>query len=336
MDEDQSRTARGPDWLPHELCDAIPMRGVVGRATFQDVDAWREGISGAFVPLVPEAIGPGQFRSSFQKIQRGEISLARIEGSAQRVRRGAREIATTRGDFAYFNIQLSGVGRVRGGGSVRRTEAGSGAIVLAENQFELEFESPFTQLCVGMPVDWMCDRLGLPPGILVTRHVDLQSGAGRVVRAALGALIAAENAAEATQYSDLFGIALDHALRPEQAPSQAPDRSLIPALGRLLGRRLGDSTLTPASAAGALGCSVRTLHAACEREGRSFGRRLLDARLDAAERALRSAPVARGHIGPVAFACGFSDRSHFSRAFRARFGVSPGAYLASYDTRRSE
>ena len=317
------------DWLPHEARGALqPWHGPVSRASFDDVDAWREGISGAFVPLAPEAIGPGPFHGAFQTITRGGISLARIEGSPQRVRRGAREIAITRGDVAYFNIQLSAVGQVRGGGEVRTTSRGSGAIVLAENLFELEFAQPFSQLCVGMPIDWMRDRLELPLGVVVTRNVDLLSGAGLVVKAALGALMEAADSSEAIQCGDLFASALDSALRPRQSPVGALDRSLMHAVGRLIAQRMSDESLTPSSAAAALGCSVRTLHAACQREGRSFGRMLRDARLDSAEKALRSSPVSTGRIGQIAFACGFSDLSHFSRAFRARFGAAPRDYHA--------
>ncbi|MFC3580259.1 AraC family transcriptional regulator [Sphingomonas hylomeconis] len=330
MTKEQAGRPTGADWLPPEGRGGPPgPHGAIERASYADVDAWRAGISQAFVPLSPEATGAAPFHGAFQKITRGAIGLARIEGSAQRVRRGARDIAETRGDFAYFNIQLSGFGQVRGGGGVRRTNPGQAAIVLAENPFELEFDTPFSQLCVTMPVDWLRERLELPLALLVTRNVDLVSGPERVVGAALRALIDAADAAEAAQCADLFALALDHTLRPHQAHVPPAERSLMAALGRLLRHRLADETLCPVSAAAALGCSVRTLHAACQREGRSFGRMVLDARLDAAERALRATPMTAGRVGPIAFACGFSDRAHFSRVFRARFGTSPRAYPPS-------
>ena len=335
--EDERPKPKRAEWLPHEVRGrARPLHGAMRESTYDSIDAWRVGISDAFVPLVPEAIGHGAFRGTLQDVRRGPITLSRIEGSSQVVRRGAREIATTRGDLAYFNIQLSGSGEVRSGGGIRKTEPGSGAIVLAEHQFELKFEQPFRQLCVAMPINWIRARCELSLGVAVTRNVDLLSGTGRVVKAALSALMEAADPCEIAQCGDLFATALDMALRPHRTPS-VPDKAFMPSLVRLLTQRIGDDSLSPTSAAAALGCSVRTLHAACQREGRSFGRMLLDVRLNAAEEALRSTPALSRRVGPIAFACGFSDLSHFSRVFRARFGVAPrdyrGPLIPDYDAR---
>lgn len=333
MADFQRTRPKRADWLPHELRgQQRPLPGAIHEARFDSIDTWRAGISDAFVPLAPEAIGPGPFYGALQNIVRGPITLSRIEGSPQRVRRGAREIATTRGDFAYFNIQLSGHGQVRGGGGVRKTEPGSGAVVLADHLFELEFDCPFSQLCVAMPIAWMQERFELQLGVVVTRSVDLLGGAGRVVKAALSTLMEANSHSEMAQCSDLFASALDIALRPYQTPASVPDRALMPSLLRLVAQRLGDDTLSPTTAAAALGCSVRTVHAACQREGRSFGRLLLDARLEAAEMALRSTPIMSRRVGQIAFACGFSDLSHFSRVFRGRFGVAPRDYVGPRGT----
>lgn len=314
MTKEQAGRPTGADWLPPEGRGGPPgPHGAIERASYADVDAWRAGISQAFVPLSPEATGAAPFHGAFQKITRGAIGLARIEGSAQRVRRGARDIAETRGDFAYFNIQLSGSGEVRSGGGVRKTEPGSGAIVLADHLFELKFDQPFSQLCVAMPIAWLQARCGLSLGVAVTRNVDLLSGTGRVVKAALSALMEATDASEVAQCSDLFASAFDMALRPHQMPAPAIDGAFMPSLMRLLSQRIGDDSLTPTSAAAALGCSVRTLHAACQRTGRSFGRMLLDVRLDAAEEALRSTPALSRRVA--------SDRSPSPAAF-AIFRIS--------------
>jgi len=46
-------------------------------------------------------------------------------------------------------------------------------------------------------------------------------------------------------------------------------------------------------------------------------------RLDATRRDLCDPALAARSISEIAFAWGFNDAAHFSRAFRARFGRSP-------------
>lgn len=317
-------------WLPHEDRERLRfgVAGRVRRAAFQEVESWREHISDAFVPLSPEPIGPGPFSSTLSGLQRGPLRLFRIEGTAQRVRRGRREIARSRGDAVYLNVQLSGTGEVRAGGAVRRTTAGTGALVLSEAPFELAFEDGFNQLCVAMPVAWLSERLGLPLGVVSSRSLNLLAGPGRVMKAALASLLERPDGPEAEAGVDLFAIALDHALRQGE-PTAATEAGASPRsaeLRRLIRRRLADETLSPAAAASEMGCSVRTVHAAAQSTGQSFGQLLLEARLAAAAVALASAPPDRGRVAAVAYACGFNDLSHFSRAFRRRFGAPPSAW----------
>ena len=85
--------------------------------------------------------------------------------------------------------------------------------------------------------------------------------------------------------------------------------------------RLSDAGLSPGATAGDFRISTRHLHKLFARDGMTFGRFLLDARLLACERrilASRDEP-----ISDIAFAHGFQSPSHFSRAFRQKFGYPP-------------
>jgi AraC-like DNA-binding protein len=89
--------------------------------------------------------------------------------------------------------------------------------------------------------------------------------------------------------------------------------------------RSSDPNLTPARAAASLGISVRYLERLLEASGKSFGRRLLERRLEAARRLLCDPSAKALRITDIALQTGFSDLSHFSRRFRERFGASPAA-----------
>jgi transcriptional regulator GlxA family with amidase domain len=75
--------------------------------------------------------------------------------------------------------------------------------------------------------------------------------------------------------------------------------------------------------AGECRLSVRHLNRLFEREGTSLMRYVWDRRLTRCHREVTD-PVMRGRqMGEIAFAAGFNDLSHFSRAYRARYGCTP-------------
>lgn len=108
----------------------------------------------------------------------------------------------------------------------------------------------------------------------------------------------------------------------------AEDQPEAVRIGRLVATRrhiaqhLANPDLSPASAAAAVGISVRAPHLAFEPTGKSFARYVSRRRLEACRDALLA-----NHTRPVndiAFAWGFGTLSSFYRAFHAAFGMSPG------------
>ncbi|MEX0347451.1 MAG: helix-turn-helix transcriptional regulator [Rhizobiaceae bacterium] len=53
-------------------------------------------------------------------------------------------------------------------------------------------------------------------------------------------------------------------------------------------------------------------------------------RLDTARKMLEAGSLRRGHILHVAYRCGFSSPGAFSRAFKLRYGISPGEYCRKH------
>ncbi|MCE0767068.1 helix-turn-helix domain-containing protein [Pseudonocardia kujensis] len=151
-----------------------------------------------------------------------------------------------------------------------------------------------------------------PAARLFVSYLDLLAGTGELPPAAVAA---ARNAT--------LELVAGLVRATEEAPPHG--RGLRAAMEGWIDRHLGEE-ITPAAIAAAHGVSVRTVYRAFEDAGDTVGahvrgRRLLRAR---AELAAGSVPVA-----VIARNWGFSDSSHFSRAFRARFGTSPSAYRAA-------
>jgi AraC-like DNA-binding protein len=79
-------------------------------------------------------------------------------------------------------------------------------------------------------------------------------------------------------------------------------------------------------AAAHVGISLRTLHSRFGQIGQTFGRWVLQSRLEACARALRDPNQRHLNISEIAYRWGFNDLSHFNRAFRAHFDLPPGEW----------
>jgi AraC-like DNA-binding protein len=90
-------------------------------------------------------------------------------------------------------------------------------------------------------------------------------------------------------------------------------------------RYLTDPDLTPTTVARACQINVRYMHRLYAREEETLGQYILRRRLEECARALRS-PKGGPSITEIAFAYGFKSATHFGRAFRDRYHLTPGNY----------
>lgn len=94
---------------------------------------------------------------------------------------------------------------------------------------------------------------------------------------------------------------------------------------QLIESHLQSDRLRPEWLANETGMSVRSLYRMFADKGLVVAQYIKNRRLDLCARALRSAADDEKLAG-IGFSWGFTDHSHFSTAFRQRFGVSPGEY----------
>lgn len=107
------------------------------------------------------------------------------------------------------------------------------------------------------------------------------------------------------------------------ARSRHPDR-LAPIL-RFLDEALADPALSPSTIAQRFGYSLRSLHALFARHGKTVSCEIRERRLERCRLALTSLNP-EASISDLAMRWGFSDASHFSKIFKAKYGVGPRAY----------
>ena len=104
-------------------------------------------------------------------------------------------------------------------------------------------------------------------------------------------------------------------------------------------RHIRDSQLSAEHAAQAHRISVRYLQKIFQLNDTTFGRELMEMRLQEAHRLLvdtvRNFP-GRINIGQIAFASGFNNQAHFSARYRERFGMAPSDCVTAFTGNASE
>lgn len=95
-------------------------------------------------------------------------------------------------------------------------------------------------------------------------------------------------------------------------------------------RNITDPDLDISRISQELGYAKRTLHKLFSDSNDTLGRLIWQKRLERCRRDLLDPAQARLSITEIAFAGGFNDSQHFSRAFKARYGTSPREYRSGH------
>jgi AraC-like DNA-binding protein len=150
------------------------------------------------------------------------------------------------------------------------------------------------------------------------------AGVGGVVTAHLRALAAARlTPAESDRLGAVTLDLLAVLLAGDAVAVESRERALVARVEAYVEAHLGDPDLDPERIAAAHHVSVRTLHRLFQGRDASVAAWVRDRRLDRCRRDLVD-PRRRGEtVRAVATRWGFPDAAHFSRAFRAAYGVAP-------------
>jgi AraC-like DNA-binding protein len=123
---------------------------------------------------------------------------------------------------------------------------------------------------------------------------------------------------------DVLTTALADALDTQSAvPLHTRRRALMAQIHAFICANLGDAELTPGAIAAAHHISLRYLHKLFHAEGHTVAGWIRERRLEQCRRDLADQLYATSPIGAVAARWGFTNQAHFSRAFRAVYGLSP-------------
>jgi AraC-like DNA-binding protein len=137
----------------------------------------------------------------------------------------------------------------------------------------------------------------------------------------------AEGARLGTTLVDLLTAALAARLhRADELPADPRQEALRQRVHAFIEQRLADPALSPATIAGAHHVSVRYLYKLFEGRHRGVAGWVRERRLERSRRDLLDPALAARPVSAIAARWGLVDPAHFSRLFRAAYGVPPLEY----------
>jgi AraC family transcriptional regulator, positive regulator of tynA and feaB len=290
---------------------------------------WREAVramTGGLFPVSAEAQSGG-FSARAAIRSSGPLRFALVQSAtACKVVRSRRDIANAASDHYSIYLQLSGETI-----SLRGEEA----ITLCAGDFGFcDGRKPFRAEYGGSCAIAMVPRAMIEmraPWLRGRPHRKLASNARFANHLKLHMT---ELTTDVTPLSDSETSLLTDSLCNLVALAAAdgiPSRQLQPelqveALLAFCRQNLHDASLSPQQAAERIGISVRTLHSRFQQIGQTFGRWVLENRLEGCSAALRDPNQLVLNISEIAYRWGFSDLSYFNRAFRDRFDMTPSEW----------
>jgi AraC family transcriptional regulator, positive regulator of tynA and feaB len=314
---------RGPEQIRSANAAKVDVWSTDGTRTRERFSYWRDAVCRAVFNISIEA-APESFAARITSRGSGPLRFATSESSPYRVVRTKRDIDTAPADHYSVFAQVKGTSLIHQRDDSFAFTANDICISDGREPFHCDLPDDGFRAFAVIPramidqrAPWLprhpLHRLGAasPYVDLARRHImELTTGAVK------------SDAAMSLLTDNLCNL-LALASATDVAPNRLQPELQLEALLAYCRQNLHDAELTPQRAADHVRISLRTLHSRFRLIGKSFGRFLLESRLDACRNALRDSNQSALSISEIAYRFGFNDLSHFNKAFRARFDCAP-------------
>ncbi|CAB3745821.1 helix-turn-helix transcriptional regulator [Paraburkholderia humisilvae] len=233
-------------------------------------------------------------------------------------------------EYLYLQIVKGGALSIVQHGQTMTFRPGDMVVLDPLAKYEASVREATHMSIVRMPKSALRER-GLRERFRVVHRPDLESPDVRAVREFMVYLTSQAGKVSEALLARLVGQGLDlmEVLANDRNGSawSSPSAAIALRAKQLIARRIGDPDLNVASIAAVLNVSTRTVSRALRANGISAMRYVWSMRLEHAAGRLASAPQVT--IQEIAYRCGFTSPSHFSREFRKRYDMTPREYVAS-------
>jgi AraC-like DNA-binding protein len=288
---------------------------------------WREKLWSTFVRLESTTDDDG-FYGHVREAVAESNRLSFVHSTSQLTERTHAHIRADHQELVLMAVQTTGYGFVEQDGRQARLESGDFAIYETTRPYRLFFEKPFDQLIFRLPRVLLDRRL---PNLSRQTARTFKGKSGAVAVAAGFALQLAENAHQLgdggiASFEASAADLIATAIQLENSCIDGGDRVRFERLQTRLLRHVHGQIPDFEEVAASEGMSLRTFQRLFQIHGTTPTKWILEKRLEGVAEDLRIPALLGRSITEIAFSWGFNDLSHFNRAFRAKFGVSPKAF----------
>jgi AraC-like DNA-binding protein len=291
--------------------------------------AWQGAICDVYVHVDVNSEDRSDYQGFIREARFGAVILTDVLLSGQKISRRSQHIAKLDKDCYYAQFIQQGKINVLQAGETLVSNGGVGAIFCATESYDLECIGKIRSFYLELPRKAFADRFA-NDRIPVAATLGTGRGLGRIAAefcsmlATEGAsLDAAVRARLGDELMDVVALALDAGQGDEPSADHAVQRARLRSVKAWIEEHLADPDLSLEKVAKHNGISLRHLHYLFKLTDMSASEWIWDRRLQRSYDVLTQPELVDSSITEVAYRVGFNSSSHFSTAFRRKFGIRP-------------
>jgi AraC-like DNA-binding protein len=251
----------------------------------------------------------------------GVLQVGIGRSTDQILRRTPRQIARGDADFFHVAMQASGRSLVNQDGHEIVLEPGDFTLLDRSRPYRYTYQGEFSQVILMMRQDLLLSRIGSAALFTATRidgTKDLGGLLSPMLRRLPTLVPSVPDAARERVVQNILDLIATALLSHNEQARVSSGMTLV-RVKFWIETHLG-ANLSAERIAAECKVTARHLNRLFTREGTSLMQYVLERRLARCRRDLTDAAMRHRTIGEIAIAAGFKDLSHFSRAYRARYG----------------
>lgn len=305
----------------------------------QRAQYWHDSVAAQLIPAEAKYGDPNSFEASLRGGLLAGLTICEMKAqphsfvrTAQIVRRAPDE------DFVATFLKE---GSMRCSQDGRMVEAGPGSIVLLDAGRPFKHEmGAITSLIIRLPRRRFLARFPQATrltGVELARDNPMTGLLHGIAEEALRMQATSRSVAAETRFAsalvDLLIVTMEQSAESDTGAEINRYEIVRRKASDFIEAKLDDYELNIDTISSATGTSSRTLARAFAADGRTVMQHVWKRRLDASFSLLAERRVTQ--VTQAAYQCGFNDLSHFARAFKSAFGVTPGNVLRGGDAGRN-